>query len=104
MVAALAAVLLAGVVGLVSAGAFTRTDTTRTTAISGVDDSSSHHRATITTAQSGDHHVTLDLTAVAPEAVPLLAALVTAIAAARVATGRRQTAVGGPDGRAPPLR
>lgn len=95
--------MLAGVLGLVSAAAITRIDAQRTnSAVADAEGSSTHHRATLTTAQVDDHHVTVDLTAVTPANVlPLLAALVTAVAAARVA-GRRTTVPTMRIGRAPP--
>ncbi|MFS0885628.1 hypothetical protein [Aeromicrobium sp. 179-A 4D2 NHS] len=105
LVAALVAVLLAGVVGLVAAASFTRSDAERTTSsLTDPDGTSGQHRATVVSAQDDDHHVVVDLpaTTLAP-GLSLLAAVVTAIAAARLASGHGTLATIA-NGRAPPAR
>lgn len=96
---------MAGVVAMFFAGSLSRSEIDRSVStISEADGSTAHQRATVAAPHADDHHVTLDLSAVTPDVVlPLLAALVTAVAAARLTTGigaRPATATG----RAPPRR
>lgn len=98
--------LLAGVVGLVSAASATRTDTGRTsTSLADVDGSSAQHRATVTAVQADDDRsVAVDLPAtVLGPGLNLLAAALTAVAAAMIVS-RRSTLPTVANGRAPPRR
>lgn len=105
LVAALVAVLLAGVVGLVAAASSTRTDAERTaTSLADAGDPA-QHRATATIAQAEDDHaVVVDLpNAILAPGLNLLAAALTAVAAAMIAS-RRSTIPAVANGRAPPRR
>ncbi len=98
--------LLAGVVGLVSAASSTRTDAERTaTSLADVDGASAQHRATASMVQADDDHsVVVDLPAtILGPGLNLLAAALTAVAAAMIAT-RRSTVPAVANGRAPPRR
>ena len=103
LVAALVAVLLAGVVGLVSATSATRVESERThSALTDGDSTSPHPRVTVTSAQDDDQHLALDLpaTTLAP-AIEILAVDVTTTAADRLAS-QHSTLPAVANGRAPP--
>lgn len=106
LVAALVAVLLAGVVGLVAAASSTRSEAERTTSsLTDTDGTSSQHRATVVAPQDDDHHhavVDLPATTLAP-GLSLLAAAVAALAAIRLGGGHGTLATIA-NGRAPPAR
>jgi len=103
LVAALVAVLLAGIVGLVSATSSTRIESERThSALTGKDIASPQTRAVATPVQADDHSKSFDLPAgtVAP-ALTLLAAVVAATAAACLAS-QHSVLPTVANGRAPP--
>lgn len=105
LVAALVAVLLAGVVGLVAASS-TRSDAERTTSsLTDTDGTSSQHRVTVVAQQDdGHHHAVVDLPAATlVPGLSLLAAVVSALAAIRLAGGHGTVATIA-NGRAPPAR
>lgn len=98
--------LLAGVVGLVAAASSTRADAERTaSSLTGVDGASAQHRATASLVQADDDRsVAVDLPAtILGPGLNLLAASLTAVAAAMIAT-RRSTLPAVANGRAPPRR
>lgn len=95
--------LLAGVVGLVSATSATRVESERThSALTDGDSTSPHPRVTVTSAQDDDQHLALDLpaTTLAP-AIEILAVDVTTTAADRLAS-QHSTLPAVANGRAPP--
>ncbi|GAA3528729.1 hypothetical protein AFL01nite_01990 [Aeromicrobium flavum] len=105
LVAALAAVLLAGMIGLGALAGFSGSDrrTGGTTASAG-HDTSSHPRVTMAKASTDDHAVSVDLPAGTLDvALSLVTAALVALAVA-LAAAQIGTAVPVPAGRAPPRR
>lgn len=96
--------MLTGVLGFVSGAAFTRAETQRTAASAADHEgSSTQQRATVAAPHHDHGWMSLDLTAVTPDALRLLLAALMMAATVALAAGQRRALPAGRASRAPPL-
>ena len=105
LVAALAAVLLAGMLGLGALAGFSGADRRAGTATASAgQDSSGHPRVTIAKATSDDHSLSVDLPAATLDAALTLGTVVLVSGLVALVAAQIGTAAPVPAGRAPPRR
>lgn len=105
LVATLAAVLLAGIIGLGAVAGLSSSDRRSNNTASSVDhEGGSQPRLTVAKTVSDDHILSVDLPAGTLEVVPALGAAVLAAVVLALVCGQIGTATPVPAGRAPPRR